>query len=68
MRTFPICDPKDFFQKSEAVTLYPYGTLTSCKKLEKINEWSLRYLKTDQRTDGPQTDQRTRAITKDTLG
>ena len=36
--------------------LHPYGALTSCKKLEKTNERSLRYLK----TDGPQTtDQRT---------
>ena len=38
--------------------LYPYGSLTSCKKLEKTNERSLRYLK----TDGP------RAFTKDPLG
>ena len=28
--------------------LYNYGTLTACKR---TNEWSLRYLKTDQQTD-----------------
>ena len=44
--------------------VYPYGALTSRKKLEKTNERSPRYLKTDY---GP-TDQRTRAITKDPLG
>ena len=31
--------------------LYPCGALTSWKKLEKTNEWSLRYLLTDQQTD-----------------
>ena len=31
--------------------MYPYGALTSCKKLEKTNERSLRYLKTDGPTD-----------------
>ena len=31
--------------------LYPYGGLTSCKKLEKNKEQSLRYLKTDQQTN-----------------
>ena len=57
-----------FLENSGSVTLYPYGTLTSCKKLEKTNEQSLRYLKTDQRTtDGPRADGRTRAITKDLL-
>ena len=36
--------------------LYPYGALTSCKKLEKTNEWSLRYLETEGPTDlGPPT-------------
>ena len=29
-----------------------YGALTSCKKLEKNNEQSPRYLKTDGWTDG----------------
>ena len=32
--------------------LYPYGALTSCKKLEKNNEWSPRYLESDGRTKG----------------
>ena len=46
----PNCDPQDFFQKSGSDTfLYPYGALTSCKKLEKNNDRSLRYLKTDHR-------------------
>ena len=46
----PICDPKN-----RALSLLcPYGALTSCKKLEKTNEQSLRYLKTDGHTDGPQ--------------
>ena len=50
--------PQDFFFKIRALSLlYPYGTLTSCKKLEKTNEWSLRYLKTDHgRMDGRTTD------------
>ena len=49
---FPICDPQDFFFKNRALSLlYPYGALTSCKKLEKTNELSLRYLKTDGRID-----------------
>ena len=65
MVVFPICDPPGFFFKNRALSLlYPYGTLTSCKKLEKTKEWSLRYLKTDGRTDGPQT----RVITKDPSG
>ena len=60
----PICDPPRFFFKNRALSLlYPHGALTSCKKLEKNNERTLRYLKTDQRTDGL-----TRAITKDPLG
>ena len=49
----PICDPPRFFFKNRALSLlYPYGALISCKKLEKTNERSLRYLKTDTRTDG----------------
>ena len=49
----PICDPPRFFFKNRALSLlYPYGALTSCKKLEKTNEQSLRYLKTDGHTDG----------------
>ena len=59
----PFVTPQDFFQKSGSI-LYRYGALTSCKNLEKTNERSLRYLKTDHRP----TDGRTRAITKDPLG
>ena len=50
----PFATPQYFFQKSGSVTF----VLLWCsnfmqKKLEKINEWSLRYLKTDQcTTDG----------------
>ena len=43
----PFLTPQVFFQKSGSVTLYPYGTLTSCKKIEKTNELSLRYLNID---------------------
>ena len=44
---------KIFFQNRALSLLYPYGALTSCKKLEKSLEGSLRYLKTDQgTTDG----------------
>ena len=39
-----------FFKNRTLSLLYPYGALTSCKKLEKTNEQSLRYLKTDTRT------------------
>ena len=50
----PICDPpKIFFQILALSLLHPYVALTSCKKLEITNERSLRYLKTDGRTDGP---------------
>ena len=53
---FPICDPPRIFFTNRALSLlYPYGTLTSYKKLQKTNVRSLRYLKADQRTDG-QTD------------
>ena len=46
-------DPRYFFFKNRALSLlYPYGSLTSCNKLEKTNERFLRYLKTDQWTDG----------------
>ena len=64
----PICDLPRFFFKNRALSLlYPYGALTSCKKLEKTNEHSLRYLKTDTRTH-THTDTLTRAITKDPFG
>ena len=47
----PICDPPRFFFKNPALSLlYPYDALTSCKKLDKTNEQSLRYLKTDTHT------------------
>ena len=50
-------DPLRFLFKNGALLLfYPYGALTSCKKSEKTNGRSLRYLKTDRRT---------RAINKD---
>ena len=55
-----------FFKNWALPLLYPYGALTSCKKLEKPNEQSLRYLKADH---GPQTtDGQISAITKDPLG
>ena len=58
--TTTICDLLRFFFKNRAPSLlYPYGALTSCKKLEKNNERSLRYLKTDKRMEGPQTVGRT---------
>ena len=59
--------PKIFFKSLTLSLLYPYGALTLCTKLEKTNGLSLRYLKTDQRTDGP-TDKLKRAITKDPHG
>ena len=49
----PICDPPRFFFKNRALSLlYPYGALTSYKKLEKSLERSMRYLETDGLTDG----------------
>ena len=48
----PFVTTQGFFFKNRALSLlYPYGALTSCKKLEKNNEQSL---KTDHepRTDG----------------
>ena len=61
----PICDPQDFFSKIRLSLFYPYGALTSCRKLEKTNGQSPRYLKMDGRTDRITTDGRTRVITKD---
>ena len=59
----PLVTPQDIFFKNQALSLlYPDGALTSCRKLEKSLEQSLEIFK-----DG-QTDQRTRAITKDPLG
>ena len=55
MEGFPYLRPPTFFFKNRALSLlYPYGALTSCKKLEKNNEPSPRYFKdglTDGRTD-----------------
>ena len=49
----PFVTFQDFLVKDSALSLsYSYGALTSCKKLEKTNEQSLRYLKVDQQTDG----------------
>ena len=49
----PFVTPQDLLFKNRAVSLLcSYGALTSCKKFEKINERSSRYLKTDRRTDG----------------
>ena len=69
MGFFPIYDPPRFLLKNRALSLfYPYGALTSCKKLEKTKEQSLRYIQTDQRTDErTMADGWTRAITKDPL-
>ena len=51
---FPHLWPPIFFFKNQALSLlYHYGALTSCKKSEKINERSMKYLKTDQLTNGP---------------
>ena len=60
----PFATPHDFFSKIGLSLLYPYGALTSCRKLEKTNAQPLRYLKMDH----GRTDQKTRAITKDPLG
>ena len=52
MGFFPhLWPPGSFFKNRAPSLLYPYGALTSCKKLEKTNEGSLRYLKTDTHTD-----------------
>ena len=49
----PICDPpKIFFQKSGSVTFVPLWYPNFMQNLEKTNEQSSRYLKTDNRTDG----------------
>ena len=64
----PFVTPQDFFFKNRALSLlYPYGALTSCKKLEKTNEQFPRYLETDGRTNR-RTNGRTRAITMDPVG
>ena len=45
--------PKMFFQKSGSVTFVPLRCTNFMQKLEKNNEQSLRYFKTDQPTDQP---------------
>ena len=54
MSVSPNRDLQRYFFLNRALSLlYPYGALSSCKKLEKNNERSLRYLKTDHGlTDG----------------
>ena len=52
MAVFPHLRPPKIFIKNRALSLlYNYGALTSCKKLEKNNERTLRYLKTETHTD-----------------
>ena len=49
---YPICEPSRVFFKNRALSLlHPYGALKACKKLEKNNERSPTYLKTDGLTD-----------------
>ena len=54
--------PRFFFKNWALSLLCPYGALTSCKKLEKTNGQSLRYLKTDGLMDG-QTNRQTNGRT-----
>ena len=58
----PFEAPKIFFKNRALSLSYPYGALTSCKKLEKSLERFLRYLKTDEPTDG-RTNGRTDQLT-----
>ena len=63
----PLFVTPKIFSKNRALTLlYPYGALTSCKKLEKTNERSPEIFK-DGLTDG-RNNGRTRAITMDPTG
>ena len=57
----PTCDPQSFFKNRALVTFVP---LWCPNFMQQINERSLRYLKTDR----PQTDGPTRAITTDPSG
>ena len=50
---FPICDPQDFVKTF--LTFVPLWCPNFMQKIRKTKELSLRYLKTDQRTDGPRT-------------
>ena len=50
----PFATPQDFFFKNRALSLlYPYGALTSCRKLEKSLERSLEIFEDRRTTDGP---------------
>ena len=65
--------PPRFFFKNRALSLlYHHGALTSCKKLEKTNEQSLRYSKMEgaQTKNGltMTTNRLTQAITKAPIG
>ena len=57
----PFVTPRFYFKNRTLSHLYPYGALTSCKKLEKTNERFPRYLKTDGLMDGP-TDGQTNGL------
>ena len=52
----PFVTPKMFFQKSGSVTFVPLWCPNFMKKIRKTSKRSLRYLKTDGRTNGPRTD------------
>ena len=47
----PFPTPQDFFSKIVFCNFCTLGALTSCKKLEKTNGWSLRYLKRGYQTN-----------------
>ena len=64
----PICDPQDFVPKSGSVTFVPLWCPNFMQKTKKTNEPSLRYLKTDWRTDGHTDGRTTEVITKDPWG
>ena len=53
----PFLTPRFFFKNRALSLLYPYGALTSGKKIRKTNEQFLRHVKmnqgTDRRTDRP---------------
>ena len=69
-KKYPKMGPPRFFSKSGSVTFVPLQCPSIMQKLEKNNEWSLKYLKTEWSTDQltrPWTEGRARAI-KDPLG
>ena len=53
----PFLTPNIVFKNRALSLLYPYDAQTSCKRLEKTDGRSLRYLKTDRltnrQTEGP---------------